>query len=251
MKKILFALLGACSLHAETPVLDVPFATLAPVVDGDTSDDVWRAAAVLTPLSQARDTRDTLQETTVRALWSGDFLHVAFDCVDDAVFTTGALRHDDDIYKEDVVEIFIDGGGDGRQFIEVQVAPDGTNLDLMYVFSSAITNAPDGRVEENILRRERWGFREWEMAGLVTAARKTPRGWSAEIALPAAQITRRLGETKFKAGMNLRAQFVRYDHDPVAEGAAERRIIQQTWTPVVHGNPHNSPSLFGILHLVE
>ena len=250
----LFSLLLCClSARAALPVLDVPPAPCAPVIDGDTTDACWRAAALIPRLSPALGANTAaetnLQETVVRVLWTNDFLFVAFDCVDNEVFSSGTMKHDDDIYKEDVVEIFLDGVGDGRQYIEIQIAPDGTNLDLMYLFTSAITNAPDGRVAESILRHERWGFREWEMKGLQTAARKTERGWSAEAAIPAAQIVRRLGESEFKTGMEIRVQFMRYDHDPVEAGSATRRIIQQNWSPVIHGNPHNSPSLFGVLRL--
>ena len=247
------AFAAVLAARAEIPSLDVPFTKAAPVIDGDISDDCWRDAAVITrlrPALGAAGAADTdLQETVARVLWTSDFLFVAFDCVDDEVYTTGTMRHDDDIYKEDVVEIFIDGVGDGRQYIEVQIAPDGTNLDLMYVYTSAITNAPDGRVEMPILLKDRWDFREWEMAGLVTAARKTERGWSAEAALPAKDIVRRLGETGFKPGMELRVQFARYDWVPIGEGSIERRIIQQTWNPVILGNPHNAPGLFGVLRL--
>jgi len=42
---------------------------------------------------------------------------------------------------------------------------------------------------------------------------------------------------------------VRYDDDPIEEGSDQRRLIQQNWSPVVYGNPHNSPALFGILKL--
>ena len=254
MKIILmfFALFCATALPA-LPVLDVPSAPSAPNIDGDLSDTCWRDAALipsLSPASGAVGVADTnLQETEVRVLWTNGFLFVAFDCVDDEVLTSGTMKHDDDIYKEDVVEIFIDGIGDGRQFVEIQIAPDGTNLDLMYLFTAAITNDADGRVAGSILRHERWSFREWEMAGLETAARKTERGWSAEAAIPAAQIVKRLGEKEFKAGMEIRVQFVRYDHVPVETGSEKRRIIQQNWSPVIHGNPHNSPKLFGRVRL--
>ena len=255
MKTLLLAAAFSAALaaRAERPTLDVPRAKTAPVIDGDLSDACWRDAAVITRLRPAMgatsDADTNPQETTVRVLWSDSHLFVAFDCVDADVFTTGALGHDDNLYTEDVVEIFIDGVGDGRQYIEIQIAPDGANLDLMYVYTSAITNAPDGRVAESILRRDRWGFREWEMEGLQTAARRAGRGWFAEAALPAKDIVRRLGETQFKPGMEPRVQFARYDHVPAGEDPGTRRIIQQTWNPVVHGNPHNSPGLFGVLKL--
>ena len=244
---------------ADLPVphqLRVYPAVSAPVIDGDLSDSCWESAATIPTLFPARGvTGASLQSTIVKAVWTNDFLYVAFDCVDAEVWSSGQLKHDDNIYTEDVVEIFIDGKGDQRQYIEIQIAPDGTNLDLMYVFSHSgeMEHTADGRVVDAISRRDRWGFREWEMVGLKTAARKTERGWTAEAALPAAQIVRRLGVKEFASGMELRVQFMRYDHVPVVESddSSKRRIIQQNWVPVVHGNPHNSPALFGTLKLLS
>ena len=240
--------------RATVPALNVRYAESVPVIDGDLSDECWREAALVPnfkPAIGAAGSDTNLQETTVRVLWTEEFLYVAFDCVDADVYFSGTLKHDDNIYTEDVAEIFLDGAGDGRQFAEIQIAPDGTNLDMMYVFTSAIETAPDGRIAESILRRERWGFREWEMNGLKTAAGKTPGGWSAEAAIPAKDIVKRSGEKTFMPGMKIRAQFVRYDHVPAEDGSDERRIVQQTWSPVMHGNPHNSPLLFGELILAK
>ena len=189
------------------------------------------------------------QPTAVRVLWNENFLYVAFDCVDDEVFHTGTLRHDADLYKEDVVEVFLDGRGDGRQFVELQVAPDGTNLDLMYVYSADVRPGADGRIDAAIIRSDRWGFREWEMDGLRTAARRTPSGWSAELAIPAAPVVRRLGLSSLEAGLSLRAHFVRYDHLYPKDGG-DYVLIQQTWNPVLTGNPHNSPFQMGTLLLL-
>lgn len=234
----------------ELPVLAVPKVAEPPQIDGETSDEAWRSAAVLSslqPAANAGPADRTVPSTVVRVLWDDTHLHIAFDCVDGEVYRTGTLRHDDDLYKEDVVEVFLDGVGDGRQFVEMQVAPDGTNLDLMYVMSADVELAADLRVKPDLLCRERWGFREWEMTGLRTAARQTPDGWSAELSIPAADVMRRRGSPVYVPG-EVRAQFVRYDHVP-KDNAEGRRILQQTWVPVLHGNPHNTPALMGSLML--
>ena len=245
------------------PRLEVPRAPACakPLIDGDTSDAAWRSAALITPLSHAANidaqTAAPLLPTTIRALWDEDFLYIAFDCVDDEVYSTGTLKRDDNIYMEDVVEVFLDGIGDGRQYMEIQVAPDGATLDLMYLLTAPMELAPDGRIASVLRHRELWGFREWDAPGLQTAARRTVDGWSAELAIPAAPIMKRRGEKRF-IPCEIRAQFIRYDHVPEpapnnasGESKPARRIHQQNWSPVLHGNPHTTPSRMGILELKE
>lgn len=237
---------------APLPALAVPRTATPPLIDGDTSDAVWRQAAVIARLLPAADAgaeANGIQPTTVRLLWDARHLYVAFDCTDDEVHSTGTLRHDDDLHTEDVVEVFLDGVGDGRQFVEIQVAPDGTNLDLMYVYSAPPRTGADMRVAADIIATDRWRFREWEMPGLKTAARRTKGGWSAELAIPAAPVMRRRGETGFVPG-EIRAHFMRYDHVPVQDGSA-RRLVQQNWVPLPAGNPHNTPALMGRLLLAD
>jgi hypothetical protein len=243
---------GRAVACARLPVLTVPRTATPPLIDGDTSDAVWRQAAViarLLPAADAAAAADGLRPTTVRVLWDARHLYVAFDCTDDEVHSTGTLRHDDDLHTEDVVEVFLDGVGDGRQFVEIQVAPDGTNLDLMYVYSATPRPAADMRVAADIIATDRWSFREWEMPALETAARRTKDGWSAELAIPPGPVMRRRGSPIFIPG-EIRAHFMRYDHVPVQDGGA-RRLVQQNWVPLPAGNPHNTPALMGRLLLAD
>ncbi|MGI5869525.1 MAG: carbohydrate-binding family 9-like protein [Kiritimatiellia bacterium] len=235
------------------PALTVPRTEAAPIIDGDISDAVWRKAALIPRLSPARDATSkadlAIQPTTVRALWDERNLYVAFECTDDEVFSTGTLKHDDDIYTEDVCEVFVDGKGDGRQYVEIQVGPTGVNLDLMHLLTAEAEQGPDLRLSSRVMKKDRWAFREWEMPGLQTAAKTTAFGWSAELAIPAGPIMKRRGATTFMPA-ELRAHFMRYDWIK-EEGRDERRLIQQNWSPVPHGNPHNSPGLMGRLLLTN
>ena len=235
------------------PALTVPCSATAPVIDGDTSDEVWQKAALIPGLLPARKATSKadldIQPTTVRLLWDEQNLYVAFDCTDDEVFSTGTLKHDDDIYKEDVCEVFLDGKGDGRQYVEIQVSPTGVNLDLMYLLTADAEQGSDLRLSSRVMKTERWCFREWEMSGLQTAAKKTALGWSAEFSIPAETVMKRQGSTTFLP-TEIRAHFMRYDWIKI-EGREERRLIQQNWSPVLHGNPHNTPGLMGRLMLTD
>lgn len=216
------------------PVLDVPrLAGAEPTIDGDLSDACWQTAAA------------TTNGPVVRILWSPGALCLAFDCDDADVLCSGALPHDGDLYREDAFEAFFDGAGDGRAFVEIQVAPDGTTLDLLHLYTAEPVAGENGVVLPSVAATDRWCLREWEMAGLRVAARKRAGGWCLEMAVPAdPAILRRTGTRAFEPGAEIRAQFVRCDHP------GDGRLVQQTWSACAEGCPHSSSSRFGLLRLL-
>lgn len=232
------------------PALAVPQTAVPPVVDGLLSDPAWQEAAVIPVLfpALALDRGPiAVLPTTVRVLWDEHYLYIGFECVDNDVYYTGARKHDDLLFTEDVCEVFLDGVGDGRQFVEVQVNPEGVNLDLMYVFTKAAEYTPEWRLTPELCRTDRWKFLEWEMTGLRTAARKTATGWTAELAIPAEAVIKRKGSAVFFP-TEIRANLIRYDWTAPRAGSP-REIVQQNWSPVLLGNPHNSPARMGRLNL--
>ena len=234
------------------PALQVPRTAVPPAIDGSLTDRVWAAAAVipaLVPAWRAKGRDLDIPATSVRLLWDTNCLYVGFECQDSDIYCSGALKHDDLLYKEDVCEVFIDGVGDGRQFVEIQVNPDGVNLDLMYVFTRAAAYTRDMRLTPELCARDRWKFLEWEMPGLRTAGRRTDKGWSVELAIPAEAIMRRKGSPVFLP-TRLRANVVRYDW-PLVPALGKRELRQANWSPVLWGNPHNAPARMGILELID
>lgn len=240
------------------PSLQVPRATTPPAIDGRLDDEPWRGAATIAGLlpSRGEDTAARIAKTptTVRVLWDPGYLYVAFECVDDAVYTTGDSRPRDQIYREDVCEVFLDGVGDGRQYLEVQSSPAGRNFDVLYLYSREPEYTPQMRLTEEFCRADRWKFPGWEVKGLRTAGRKLVRrgkevGWTVEIAIPAGPIMKRRGREGFFP-TEIRANFVRYDWPP-SDSDGKRELLQQNWSPVLLGCPHISPSRMGRLNLVE
>lgn len=249
---ILFLLqAGASRGEVLLPTQVVHRASVLPKVDGVLSEDEWRDAAILEgfqPATNASGVSLAGKKTRVRLLWTPAFLYVAFECEDADVYCTGTLGNDAELYKEDVCEVFLDGVGDGRQFIELQVSPAGAHFDNLFVYSCEVESGEDGRILPHLIATQRWSFPEWSMKGLETAAGRTEDGWCAELAIPAPDIVKRKGEKQFSAGGTIRANFVRYDHEPAADGG--RSLIQQSWVPVLLGNPHNSPARMGALRLL-
>ena len=73
--------------------------------------------------------------TSFRALWGEEGLFVRFDAVDPSPWYTLTNR-DDHLWTEEVVEIFIDPDGDGRNYAEIEISPHNVVCDLM-IFEGA------------------------------------------------------------------------------------------------------------------
>lgn len=242
---------------AAVPVLRIPHTAVAPVVDGNLDEPAWARAAVISGLRESRggheqDRIDRLP-TTIRVLWDENYLYVGFACTGTDLFMSGQLKHDDDLYKENTCEVFLDGKGDGRQIVEVQANAAGVNLDMLHLFTGEPEYTPDLRMTQEFCDRERWKLREWEMEGLRTAGAVVRRdgvvtGWRIEMAIPAAAVVKRCGLDHF-APMELRANFIRYDwpRDPVT---GKREMLHMNWAPVLRGCPHISPPAMGRLILL-
>ncbi|MDR6879109.1 carbohydrate-binding family 9-like protein [Bacillus sp. 3255] len=100
-------------------------------------------------------------ETRFRACWTTDALHVRFECEDDHVVAT-MVRRDDPIYEEDVVEVFLDPKGTGREYYEFELSPRGVEFDAL------IRNDLEGRIEADIA---------WDAQGLHTSVSDAADGW--------------------------------------------------------------------------
>ncbi|HEV8322434.1 MAG TPA: carbohydrate-binding family 9-like protein [Myxococcota bacterium] len=108
--------------------LVVPRAAAPPVVDGLLDDPAWAAAATTGPFTDTMTGGETSPATSARLLWHESGLYVAFDCADEDVHSSFSAR-DDPIYKEEAVEVFLDGDGDGEDYVELQSNPGGVIFD--------------------------------------------------------------------------------------------------------------------------
>jgi hypothetical protein len=92
--------------------------------------------------------------TTVQAFWSksSESMYFRFVCDDDYMVST-MTNHDDPIYEEDVVEVFISETGSLQDYKEFEVSP--TNVK----FDAQIRNTPPERLKVST---------EWDAAGWKT-----------------------------------------------------------------------------------
>lgn len=250
----LHSLLLASALLAaqDPPALQVPHAaTPPPLAAAAMPAGVWSTAALVPALTQSIN-RDRVMEkilpaTQVRLLWDASALYIRFDCADHDLYLPFA-KHDADLYLGDVCEVFLDPAADARQWFEVQVAANNATLDLNTVLTADPRSDADGKLLGAVLDHDWWLSRDYEMAGLQTAASRRADGWTVEVAIPAKAAARRLGTSSWTAGMKLHANLMRYDWSPPgADG--KRTLLPMNWAPVIDGCPHISPQAMGVLEL--
>lgn len=90
-------------------------------IDGDLTKKEWQEAEEL-QLIETVSGDEISFPTTVKLLWSDEFLYAGFQCVEDYVFAT-KTEYNDKLYEEDVVELFLDDDKDQKTYIEIEVNP--------------------------------------------------------------------------------------------------------------------------------
>lgn len=239
--------------NAPLPVLNVPRALSTPRLNASPSDAAWASAATISALTLSRgeELSSNVPPTRVKLMWDENFLYARFECGDTRIYAPFVKPdRDQPLYQGDVVELFLDVVGDGRQYVELQISPRNQVFDQNIVLSTAPVSDENGRLVDAILKRDFWPDSSWNMKGLQTAASTRPRGWTADVAVPAAPLLRRLGLKTF-APMTLRAHLMRYKWIPTGDPKTPRRLIPMNWAPVQSGTPHISPQAMGFLKLVR
>ncbi len=153
------------------------------------------------PWSQAAelDLRENLtaaapaQPTSVRCGRNAAALLCLFLCVDLHPWAT-RTGHDEPLWEEEVVELFLDPFGDGALYYELEVNVLNATFDA-------------------VARRSRSGYRKdfsWTCAGLRTAAARTAEGWRAAMEVPFVA----LGDAHPERCPVWRVNFTRIDRPP-------------------------------------
>ncbi|MBX3471093.1 MAG: VanZ family protein [Planctomycetes bacterium] len=154
---MVLALLWAVSIDPPsrkkgTPVReDVPRtvarrATTPIVVDGRLDEPAWATAERLGPfrLNRSGAPSPSGQETYARVLWDDQRIYFAFEVQDRDVWARDTHRDDVWLPNDEVVEVFLDDGGDEVTYYEVEVSPANVVYDLFcFVASAPVDFNPD------------------------------------------------------------------------------------------------------------
>lgn len=100
-------------------------------IDGDLHDTGWLAAPWSQPFVQTLNGAPARFEARARVVYDDANLYVAFQ-VTDRDLSSPHRNHDDHLWEQDCVEVFLDPDGDGRNYFEIQVSPRGVTFDTRY-----------------------------------------------------------------------------------------------------------------------
>jgi hypothetical protein len=156
----------------------VPHAAGPITIDGVVTDFGWTSAAVSPDFQTAEGSPEPVGRAFAKMTWDEQNLYVFVSVTDNDIYSQ-YKQHDDPLWKQDAVEIFIDADGNRKGYVELQVNPNNATFDSWF----ATTRAQPGD--------EKWD------SGMVTAVkvRGTPDvagdtdiGWDVEIAIPLAAV---------------------------------------------------------------
>ncbi len=149
--------------------------TSAPIkVDGRLDDDAWKKASFVGDFVNNSDGSRSDYKTDAKVLYDDNYIYFAFRCVDDNIWST-MKRRDEHLWLEEVVEVFLQGDPNQSGYIELEVNPLGTMLDL-YMLAA-----------RKPLHYESWNSEKLRWAVQVDGTvdgRPGDQEWTCEIALP-------------------------------------------------------------------
>ncbi len=154
------------------PETSIPEATVVkargPIaIDSRLEEPDWARAERLRDFVISTSGRRAPLDVDARMLWDEQALYVMFDVEDYDIVSTFTQR-DDALYTEDVVELFLDPNGDGKDYVELEVSPNGVLFDALF---------PSYR---KALERSK----RWNLPGLRAAVATHDEGYRVELRVP-------------------------------------------------------------------
>jgi len=164
------------SAAAQTPrpAYEVLRASQPIVVDGRLNDPAWGQAPLLGPIVNNRDGSASPLITEMKVLYDDKFLYFASRFVDDNIWATMKKR-DEHLWTEEVFEVFLQADLKQTSYIELEVNPLGTLIDIFLL---------DVRKP---LHYESWNSEKIQWAVQVDGTvdgKPGDKEWICEIALP-------------------------------------------------------------------
>src|SRR6266540_3649453 len=196
-------------------------------IDGKLDDTAWKKAPLVADFVNNLDGSQSTYKTEARVLYDDNFIYFAFRCADDNIWST-MRRRDEHLWEEEVVEVFLQADPNQPSYIELEVNPLGTMLDLYMLAARKPLHYESWNSE-----KLRWGV---QVFGTVDG-KGGDKEWTCEIALPMEDIVT-ASHRPPKAGDRWRMNLYRGEHFPEAADLA--------WSPTLQADFH-IPKRFGEL----
>ena len=147
--------------------------TTRPVkVDGKLDDDVWAKAKSSGLFVESIAGKTAPIKTEAKVAWDDKFLYLAFHNEDDDVWSSLKER-DDKLWTQEAVVVLIDANGNGKDYIEIQVNPNGAIYDSYLPSYRKAQNDWNSMMTVGV-----------SVDGTLNNSSDQDNGWDVEIAIP-------------------------------------------------------------------
>jgi cellulose/xylan binding protein with CBM9 domain len=209
----------------DLPVYEVWRSATPIKIDGKLDDAVWAKAPLFPDFVMNLDGSVGSYKTEARMLYDDSFVYFAFRCLDDNIWATFKKR-DQHLWDEEAVEVFLQADPQQPSYIELEVNPLGTMLDIYLL---------DIRKP---LHYESWNSQKlkWAVQVMGTVDGKNDdKEWTCEIALPMEDIVTAKNLPP-RSGDRWRLNLYRVENRPTTALLA--------WSPTLKDDFH-LPRMFG------
>ena len=222
---LMTAAVNTIAQSREPPAYEISRTATAIKVDGRLDDPVWAKAPLFGDFRLNLDGSPSPYKTEARALYDEIFIYFSFRSRDDNIWATLKTR-DQHLWDEEVVEVFLQAHPNNTSYIELEVNPLGTTLDIYLL---------DIRQP---LRYESWNSKKLKWGGQVFGTvdgKNGDREWTCEIALPLEDIVTAKNRPP-QAGDRWRLNLYRVEQRP--------KPLLLAWSPTFKDDFH-MPGTFG------
>lgn len=226
----LFLLIFLYSIHTYSQTFPVHKTNDKITIDGDLTD--WKTP-FLGPFVIHNSGEKATQNTMVSLSWNDENLYIAYHSVDSKIVGK-AQKKDSKIYEaDDLVEVFIDPDGDGKNYLEIGVNAFSTNYDML--IKCIFPECGGWKTAMN-----------FDIEGLEAVSKITPEGFDTEIKIPFSSLERIENGNfiKPKMGTKWKANTFRIDY-----GNTTEYLALQDYKSLKFGFHH--PEEFAVFEFVE
>ncbi|MFC1784686.1 carbohydrate-binding family 9-like protein [Candidatus Neomarinimicrobiota bacterium] len=203
------------------------------IVDGVLDDNDWKNIEKIS--LKFNKTGDVVSDnsimTSVKACYNEQYLFIAFEC-NDADIWSEYTKRDEHLWKNEVVEVFIDTDDSPNTYYEIEVSPKNVLFDAYVV-------QPDQIDVDDIIKFDMHGIKTAvSVDGTLNNRNDIDKKWTVEIAIPFAGMNKESAmiESDLKAW---RVNFYRINQ------VKEEESVGFAWSPTAKN--FHVPSKFGIL----
>jgi hypothetical protein len=207
------------SQRSRLPQYQVARVSVPIKIDGRLDEQAWRNSALVGDFFNNRDGARGKLTTEARVLYDDNFLYFSFRAVDKNIWATMKQR-DQHLWLEEVVEVFLQADANIPNYIELEVNPLNTMLDI-YLLAA-----------RKPLHYESWNSEKLQWAVNVDGTvdgNGGDREWTCEIALPIEDIATAPHRPPHP-GDRWRMNLYRVDRLP--------DVAEEAWSPTLQDDFH-------------